>query len=568
MNARTGRWTVRLGAPLLGLLWFCAHRGLGRLPPGNLGWLMEGDWAQEMLGWFFFRHEPFRFPLGTIHGLAVPLGTTVGFADANPWMCTLLRPFSTLMPLDFQFNGAWLLLCHAMQAVMGAKILQALGARRRGQLLGAALFLTAPILQSRLGHLNMCAHFLLLGAMLLHLSPRLEGRAAWRRLGVGLGLVAWACGTHPYVGVMVTAVTLAFAVRLLVVDRAFPKLGRAASAVVPLAPLGVALAVLVLFGYVGGGIPPQGAGFGDISADLLTLVNPTRSRLFPSLSLPRPKDEGYGYLGLGVLLLGGLALGLWVRRRGRRAGFALVPLYGVVALCAVFSLADSWTFAGHEVLGLQRVYDPIRPLVEPFRASGRFIWPLHYLLVISAAGIVVRAFAVRPAWAEGALALAVALQLADLNYEFSFEAPRTYDFRLTDSAWDLTRGHYAHLELAPPILHDGAGHGCGQLFPEELYERFGYLAYRLGLTSNSMYLARVEGPKALAACAAQDEVFSRGAPDPQTVYVVHPQWRARVLKPGSAFACGPVERMAVCVAAGNRDAFALELARRMGRAIR
>lgn len=55
---------------LLGALAFLLVIGPRALDPQNIAWLAEGDPATHYLGWVFFRHSPWTFPLDSI----LPMG--------------------------------------------------------------------------------------------------------------------------------------------------------------------------------------------------------------------------------------------------------------------------------------------------------------------------------------------------------------------------------------------------------------------------------------------------------------------------------------------------------------
>jgi hypothetical protein len=488
-------------------------------------------------------------------------------------MSLFFKPLSPWLPVDFQFIGIWFLLCFFMQGVFGGLLVREMTRSTVLQLLGACLFVVAPILHARMGHDNLCAHFCLLGLFWLHFRPASSLREAVRLLAWALGFVVFTSGVHPYLNAMVVALALALVVRLWVVDHVLtsPEALMAAGAL-----LGGDVAMLALFGFIGQ-VPGALSGFGEISADLLTFINPAgRSRLFPYWHLERLKDEGMAYLGLGCLCL--IAFALVVRKRTANAraesarGRRLLPLAVVSILLFVFSLANHVTLAGREVLNLSLLYAPFHTVTDSFRASGRFTWSLHYLLLALAIDAVLRGFRQRPQVAAVALAGALGLQLWDIDYKLSLEPVATRFFHFNDAAWALSRGHYAHLALVPAILHDGTWTGCPTPFQEPWYQPIAYEAYRQGMTSNSMYVSRMDRPVALAQCARTQGEVEQANLSKDTLYVVHPSFvggtgqglLAGLVSSGRA-TCGPVDGVPVCVLGSNSDPFAQMLAQRTRR---
>jgi hypothetical protein len=72
---------------------------------------------------------------------------------------------------------------------------------------------------------------------------------------------------------------------------------------------------------------------------------------------------------------------------GRRSLKPWVPLGICVALLAAFALSSRVTLAGKPILTLGHFYRPFIEIIAPFRTSGRFIWPLHYLYITAIVAI-------------------------------------------------------------------------------------------------------------------------------------------------------------------------------------
>jgi hypothetical protein len=548
-------------AGAFGVLWFALSHGDRALDPRQVDWLMVGDWATHLTGWLFFRNEPLlQFPLGAVPGLAHPLGTTVGYTDSNPLVALLLRPFAGVLPFPFQYMGPWLALCFALQGFLGARLTALLSSRALDQLLGGVLFALAPVLLWRMGHESLCAHWLLVGLLWVNVRDWQEPPAVRRAVALSFLLVGLAAAIHPYLAAMALVLGAAALVRLCLVDRA---LSWRALALGLVGLVALQLSLFWLLGYVGTGSPPGGLdGFGELSSDLLTLVNPMGwSRLLPTLRTARGQYEGYGYLGAGALLLLALGVGSALVLR-RREGQALqwkraAPLaVGCLAL-ALFALSSRITFLGQPVLELQGLYRPVLRWIEPFRSSGRFIWPLHYALLTGALVLALRAWRHRPWVATGLLAAAVGVQLFDLSHAVRIERFQSQRWNgLRSSGWEQMAGEYRHLVLFPPQIHDGNGRGCPHPGPGAPYPPvFAYLAARLGLTFNSAYLARVDAERAQAYCAALQQQLERGELQPESVYVVQPARLPLLLRHPESVSCGLIDGQPVCVSKARETAF-------------
>nr|WP_244237786.1 DUF6311 domain-containing protein [Corallococcus llansteffanensis] len=539
---------ARALAVLGGLGWFLWLGGGAVLPPTRIDWMMREDWAAHIFGWLFFRNADWQWPLGAAPNHFFPYGTSVALTDGNPWVAVLLKPFSALLPVDFQYTGPWLGLCYALMGYFGARLVETVSPRAVPVALGGALLALSPVMAARFSHPTLCAHWLLVALLWLNLRDTPDARTATRSLGLAALFNAIAAGTHPYWVAMLVPLTLALGARLVWSRKL--GLARVAGACGGI----IALDVLLFagFGYFGGqGLGAE--GFGDFSADLATLVNPLGwSRLLPDLPAGPRQGEGFGYLGAGALLLLGLA-GLSVLVRPREARTLdwrrVLPATVVVVLLGIYALSSRVTWLGQPVADLGALYAPLAKATNAFRASGRFVWPLHYLLVAGAVLTVVRLWRAVPAVAGVALAVALAAQAYDVREDKSALFKPVHFQRLQAPEWAALQGPYQHLALFPPH----AQWVCR--YDEPLVNALAYQAYRLKLTFNSGYASRT--PQALETeCHAR---LPRDGLDAATAYVVLPEHLRPFLNAGAR--CGVVEGLPVCVVAGNTDAFAQGLLR-------
>ncbi|WP_254038997.1 DUF6311 domain-containing protein [Myxococcus guangdongensis] len=539
-----------LGA-LLGVLWFVALGGGRALDPTYLDWLGWGDWTKSILGWWFVRDAPWSFPLGRTPDLMTPLTTTVGFTDSTPWVSLALKPFARWLPQDFQFIGLWLVSCLALQGFMGVKLMALLTPRAAHQLLGAALFVLAPVLVFRFGHDALCAHWMLTALLWMHLTPRPDTGSAWRTLRGALLLNVFAAGIHPYLTVMVFALSTALVVNMAWREKLLT--WRQAG----LALLGGGLAVSGVFialGYVGQDVRGTTQGFGVYSADMLALFNPMGwSRALPWLPSRMEQYEGFGYLGTGVLglalvaLLAGSPSVWWSQARAQARAHA--PLLIVVGLLALLAFSTTMTFGGVTVLSMRKLAGPLMPLLGMFRASGRFIWPLHYVVLTGILALVVWRWRRHPAIVTFVLSGALLIQIADTEELWAQKRFRPAPWpRLRAAEWEHLDPSYRHVKLFPPSIH-GSEMPCVQsTFAPDDYVRWGDLAYRKGMSTNSGYAARFNEQHVQESCAALEAEVAQGRLADDTLYVVDPPKLALFERLGERVTCGTVEGFKVCVA--------------------
>ncbi|MCY1019494.1 DUF6311 domain-containing protein [Pyxidicoccus sp. MSG2] len=544
---RASRWAPWVAA-LGGLGWFLWLGGGNVLPPTRIDWMMREDWAGHIFGWLFYRNAPWGLPLSSSPNQLYPYGTSVALTDGNPLVAVLLKPFSALLPADFQYTGAWLGLCFVLMGYFGARLVAVVSPRPAHQVLGGVLLALAPPMAARFGHPTLCAHWLLVAMLWLHLRDTPDAHAAGKALALAALFNAVGAGTHPYLVAMLAPLAVALTVRLAL-GRV---LGWGAAVAAAVGFLLLDVGVFALFGYFGGsGLGAE--GFGDFSADLATLFNPMGwSRLLPSLNAAPRQGEGFGYLGAGALLLLALSLLATVFRFSTLRGVPWrrgVPVAVTVLLMAAYALSWRVTWMGRQVVDLGALYAPLSRLTSAFRSSGRFVWPLSYLLVACAVLLWLRLWRARPWVGTAALVLAVAVQAYDWRAERSpLHRPGSFR-RLQAPEWAELRGAYQHLALFPPHIQ----WVCR--YDEPVVNALGYTAYRLGLTFNSGYASRTP-PELARECHA---TLPPGGVDADTAYVVSAEALGSFLQQGAR--CGVLEGLPVCVAGQRTDAFARALER-------
>ena len=382
--------------------------------PFDTSWLW-GDAAHSQLGWAFFRHESLlSFPLGWSRALGYPLGEPIAWLDCVPIVAMLLWPLKDILPWDFQYLGLLFAINCVLQLYFGYRISWHLtGHSRLIAIAGALLFLVAPPFIFRAGgHFALTSHWLILAALTLYFTSS-ASPTKWR-LVAGATLCFLAATIHPYIMVMVLLIDAATHLRATMSSKevASTSLG------VRLRWIGLrvgislasAITALIIFGLLR---PLElrayaDSGYGAFSMNLLAPIDPDRFGALVLKTQPQVgilQYEGYNYLGLGVILLGTLALArrpsLFIRTLGRREA-AATWLICTVSLFLALSLkatAGPWTI--YDISVPSRVFEAL----SAFRGSGRFFWPTYYLLLSGVITLAFAAFGRR--WA--ALALASAL---------------------------------------------------------------------------------------------------------------------------------------------------------------
>jgi hypothetical protein len=534
-----------IGGATFGAAFFAWIAGSRILDPTEIDWLMKGDWVPHHFGWQFFRIEPWHWPPGSIRSYYAPLGTSIGLTDSIPLAAYVLKPFGRWLPAAFQYLGPWLLLSFTLQGALGARLVGRSIDSAWVQAAGGVLCVLLPMLLARVGHTALCSHWLLLWALLLATRTPPAGRWHWTGLALVAGLV------QPYLAAMV----LAIAAAALVGRSRWPLARRAGTLVATIAAMALGWWLSGLF-ILGGGDTFTEGGLGYFSMNLLALVTPLGwSRFLPAVPVAGSGQEGEGftYLGAGVLALLGLAVGLAVAaRRSHRPATPRVwpPLVGAAAVVmAIFALSPVVTFGSRVLVDLD---GPWTAPLATFRSSGRFVWPLVYLLVVWAVVTVGRRLPHRAACAV--LGLAVVLQAVDLHdaHALRRRAARDPAFHawpqlFAGDRWRVVAPHYRHVELVPAPQ-------CG--VPPIGYEPAVRLAADYRMTVNAGVIARRDLRAQRQYCAEADAAVDAVRLRDDTIYVVSEAAAAVLAKGGGpAVACGRLDAVWMCTTAAAHAAW-------------
>lgn len=503
------------------------------VPRAGAPWALQGDAAQHAIAQRYLIGDAWRWPPLTARNILPPEGLNIAFADGIPALALVLKALRGWLPEGFHGIGLWYGLAWLLQPVAAVFALRGTGERRLLPALAIALAAASmPAFLNRYGHAALTGHFTLLLGLGFYLRlVRGQSVALW---AAALALAVGTLLVHPYLAAMVLALLAAVPATLLLRrDRGWPAagLGLAAAA-------GAVGGTMAAFGYLGAA---GDGGFGDFALNLLSPVWPWRSWFLGGLVAAEVDATGHGgweghnWLGLGLIAglaaLAVLAPRAALRALRRHAGLALV-LLGLVALAVSFRVG----------LGRAVVFDlgEAPGVLQQFRASGRFFWPVGLALLVGCVALLARLPRLGPALALG-LGL---LQFADA-------APNRAairDWAAARPAWTVDapalRALLAgaeRLTLLPswPCVPkpDALGDHARQL-------QVLSLAAERPVPANTMYVARWRGDR--PACRDAEVIATPLAPGELRVILPGARDQALAAMPGAAASCAPLGALLAC----------------------
>jgi hypothetical protein len=429
-------WGLCVIAPLL---LFAAFFDINVVNPTRVGWLLDEDWGQHVLGWNAWRHMPWStFNHETL--LGAPVGNTLFSTDSNPLFAFLFKPFRDFLPANFQYNGLWFLFCVVMHFTFAYKLIRP-HAPGKWTAIGGAIALSAlPMLYYRMRHDTLVAQWLILWGLHLFINVRddtLPQGSGWRFVlswfGNGQKMLGW-CALlfvtgmiHPYLLFMIAAIWggdcikrffgamhIDMSERRLVAD--WKVMVDAVIRAMP--PLALAIVALYIGGSFTKGMSPGAGGYGYYSFPMDGWFNPVKPE-FSAILKAWPLDggqsfEGYQYLGFGLILLVIAAVVLYITtpeaKTARSFIAALRPLAIPFLILFLIAVSNHAQFYGYDVWKFQ-LPDALRQPAAVLRASGRLTWPITYLLIVTALVVLFRS---RPKTIAVLLPLVLVVQAYDI----------------------------------------------------------------------------------------------------------------------------------------------------------
>ena len=523
---------------LFGGLFFLWIAGTRVIDPTQFEWLMKLDWRINFLGWHLFRNDPWHIPPGIIDGYLAGEGTTIGLTDSVPLAAFLLKPFDAWLPTPFQYFGVWLLACFVLQGAFGALLTRRWTRHPLLQLAGSALFVLTPTLLIRVGHPALTAHFVLIWALWVYFAPGSKSLA----LLLSPALVGFCAGLlHPYLAAMTLAILAAVPLRDRTIHALLPFVGAVAATVV----------AWWLAGFVSVSATSDLAagGLGMYSMNLLSPITPQGwSTLLPELPIAHEYQayEGFQYFGAGAIALLAMATGVVLMQRRSADAIRVWPVVLVCVLCMLYAVSPRVT------MGSVVIVDWTSPTIDRvafFRASGRFFWPMTYLLLTAAIAVLVS----RLRWltALAILAVAVALQFVDQRAAHAdrrgtsrSEAFHTWPRRLTSPEWHDILPFYDHVVLVPASQCPNAPVG---------HEELAYLAGLHDATINSGLGARWNESRRRRYCGALEVSMSKGELADDAIYIVSSVHEERLRAVATDAVCGGLDALRICVTRASRE---------------
>jgi hypothetical protein len=490
---------------------FIYFTGGAILNPTNVKWLYWGDPATSYLGWQFFRDTAlFQFPLGATPNYGVGFATSIMYTDSLPIIAIPLKFVSPLLPDQFQYFGAWIYASFFLQGYFAWKLLKRSIEAPMVRVIASALFLIAPIFLYRLvhegsGHVGLFGQFLVLWAINLHFAQDAK-KMSWIVL---IAVSIFTCVALFPIVFFIFFLSQAF--------KFFWKPGEVRLAI--LLHFFLAVAISLLFLWVSGGFAvsdTRSGGLGVYRSSLTSLIDSAPigdfqwSGVLPNISDFAGSQEGFAFLSLAGLLLLPFAFIMFIRRNSFDEHRSVLV---ISLILAVIALSNKVSIANHELFSYP-IPSVLSPVFDSLRASGRFTWPLVYVLLLEGLrGLYIPLKSRIPKNGLAAVfAALLLLQLIDMRSASSEIRERFtesgFTASLTDPKWNELARQYDHLVVVPPLNNDPG------------WFEIALLANTWNMTSNAAYYGRIDENRLVNEGTRLQRVVDGQRFDSNTLYVI------------------------------------------------
>jgi len=495
--------------------------------PANISWLMTvmHDWGTHYLGWYFYKNEPWHFPIGAVSNYFYPIGTNVGFTDSIPLLAIFFKLFKPVLPEDFQYFGLWLFLCHLLSAYFTIRLFGLFKIKKIYTFIAVLFIVSNPVLVFRGLHPALCAQWLLIASIYVYFQKPVSNHQVKKILLYQFILLALSSLINPYLCFMVLGFSFVTVLKLCFIERAI-KIRHLT------AYLSLTFLALLLLWYIIGMISfgkkenlGVEGGFGLYSLNLNSLYNPGGySAIFPSQKqVSWHQYEGFMYLGAGISLLAIIMMlyGLYFSIKKDKTHPTifnytlkdprLIPLFILLFCFLLFAITNTVTLS-NKILFTIPVPDTILKLSDIFRASARFFWPIYYLIFYLCIIAVIKSN-LKESLKTSILVIALCLQWYDTKPLLTSRnlTYGSYTPPIDVKNWTALINEFDQISFYPPFQ--------ASYLTNLDYQYFSYLAARARKPLNIGYVARSDNHAMKLYIDSMENALGAGNLSPSTLYI-------------------------------------------------
>ena len=401
----------------LGLFLTVFILGLKNISFTNNNWLSSIDMTQDLVSWYYFKNDVWRFPVGMNPNYGIDVSNSIVFTGAVPILAIIFKIFKTILPQDFHFFNIWYFLCFFLQSYISFCIIKYFTRNSTYAFIASLFFLTSPVFISRLvTHMSLAAHWIILLGLFIEIAAKNKNKLIYWTL-----LIALSSLIHFSLTIIISIIFIIFSLNRLIETKNIKYF---------LFEILSSFLVLIFIMYIVGyfEIPitdSLGFGYGYYKLNLVSIFNPLYaapkgvflwSNFLPSIPVhPGEASEGFNYLGLGGMLLLFVLILLAIFNYNKIINKEVRPYLFTSILLTIIALTNNISFSNISVLEFE-LPKYIYGLLSIIRTSGRLFWPVYYMIFIASIFIIYKKFSKKIS--IGILSLLFFVQMIDISKGF------------------------------------------------------------------------------------------------------------------------------------------------------
>lgn len=293
---------LTLLAGFLGFIVFIFIYGVEVLDVTKDVWLNEpGELSQHYFGWAFYRNADWNLKIGEFNTLSYPNNASIIFTDSIPLFAVIFKAISFMLPETFQYLGIFELICYILQGIFAFTLLRRFIKNKYYAIMGTVFFILSPyLLQRALGHTALSANFLILAALCLWAYREKYKNNQKKKILFWTILLIVGTTIHLYYIPMIVVIMFGTFISEFIEDKKTWK--------VSIITFITSCISSILVIYILGGMSASSYGIGGLgyfNSNLDTFINPQNYSYFLKnrQGISDGEFEGFGYLGLGIILM-------------------------------------------------------------------------------------------------------------------------------------------------------------------------------------------------------------------------------------------------------------------------
>lgn len=371
----------------IGAIIFLLIYGIDKIDVTNEKWLLTGgDLQQHYLGWKFFRSSPWQFPIGEMSNINYPFHASVIFTDSIPLFAIIFKVLSPILPETFQYFGIYGIIAFTLQGIFSYLLIHRFVDNKKYCIIGSIFFIVSPVVLQRMyGHTALAGHFIILMALCLWVYNNKLSKKIKLKSTLWILLCLLAVTVHLYFLPMVLIIMTITFINDFIKDKST----LLKSILILL--LSCLLSVITI--YALGGFPSENLGYtsggvGYFSSNLNTFCNPTnvKDSILSNKAIFGGQEEGFGYLGFGILSLLGILIYNFFSNKGKidkiKNEYSITSII-LIVISIIIATALNFTLDDKTILNI-KLPTIIVKIISIFRSTGRFIWTADYIFMMVA----------------------------------------------------------------------------------------------------------------------------------------------------------------------------------------